>query len=176
MNIGNKAGFRIAPRLASALAANPFTFNKQLKPPGRNNAFFLIDTDIDTCFPLETDANGKSNLADQKKGKNTAMAVPQVDKLTLKELLELRTRVEKAIVTAQERERANLRAKFESMASEAGFGLSDLIGGRSTKGKPVAAKYMNPDNPSETWSGRGRKPKWLAAKLEKGKKQSDFAI
>jgi len=104
------------------------------------------------------------------------MAVPQVDKLTLKELLELRTRVEKALVTAQERERAALRAKFESMANDAGFGLSDLIGSRSTKGKPVVAKYMNPDNPAETWSGRGRKPKWLVAKLDKGKKQSDFAI
>lgn len=111
-----------------------------------------------------------------KNGKMNAMAVPQVDKLTLKELLELRTRVDKAIVTAQDRERAALRAKFESMASDAGFGLSDLIGSRSTKGKPVAAKYMNPDNPAETWSGRGRKPKWLVAKLEKGKKQSDFAI
>jgi DNA-binding protein H-NS len=104
------------------------------------------------------------------------MAIPAVDKLTLKELQELRTRVEKQIVTAQERDRSALRAKFESMASDAGFGLSELFGSRSTKGKSVAAKYMNPDNPSETWSGRGRKPKWLAAKLEKGKKQSDFAI
>ncbi len=104
------------------------------------------------------------------------MAIPQVDKLSLKELLELRTRVEKAIVTSQERERTNLRAKFESMASEAGFGLSELFGSRSTKGKPVAAKYMNPDNPGETWSGRGRKPKWLVAKLDKGKKITDFTI
>ncbi len=104
------------------------------------------------------------------------MAIPAVDKLTLKELQELRIRVEKQIVSAQERERTALRAKFESMASDAGFGLSDLFGSRSTKGKSVAAKYMNPDNPAETWSGRGRKPKWLAAKLDKGKKQSDFAI
>jgi DNA-binding protein H-NS len=104
------------------------------------------------------------------------MAVPQVDKLTLKELQELRTRVEKAIVTAQERERSALRAKFESMAHDAGFGISDLFGSRSTKGKTVAAKYMNPDNPSETWTGRGRKPNWLVAKLDKGKKMSDFAI
>jgi DNA-binding protein H-NS len=104
------------------------------------------------------------------------MASPQVDKLSLKELQELRTRVEKAIVTAQERERAALRAKFETMANDAGFAVSDLFGSRSTKGKPVAAKYMNPDNPSETWSGRGRKPKWLVAKLDKGKKMADFAL
>jgi DNA-binding protein H-NS len=35
---------------------------------------------------------------------------------------------------------------------------------------------LNPDNPGETWSGRGRKPKWLVAKLDKGKKITDFAI
>ena len=104
------------------------------------------------------------------------MAVPQVDKLTLKELQELRTRVEKAIATAHERERTALRAKFEAMAQDAGFGINDLFGSRSTKGKTVAAKYMNPDNPSETWTGRGRKPNWLVAKLEKGKKMTDFAI
>jgi len=104
------------------------------------------------------------------------MAVPSIDKLSLKELLELRTRVEKALVTVQERERVALRQKMESMAKDAGFGLSELIGGRSTKGKTVAAKYMNPDNPSETWTGRGRKPKWLVAKLDKGKKMADFTI
>ena len=104
------------------------------------------------------------------------MAIPQVDKLSLKELIELRTRIEKAIVTSQERERTNLRAKFESMASEAGFGLTELFGSRSTKGRTVPVKYLNPDNPGETWSGRGRKPKWLVAKLDKGKKITDFAI
>jgi DNA-binding protein H-NS len=35
---------------------------------------------------------------------------------------------------------------------------------------------MNPDNPGETWAGRGRKPKWLVAKLDKGEKITDFAI
>ena len=26
---------------------------------------------------------------------------------------------------------------------------------------PVVPKYRNPDRPSETWAGRGKKPRWL---------------
>src|SRR3712207_1940232 len=40
----------------------------------------------------------------------------------------------------------------------------------------VAAKYQNPDNPSEKWSGRGRKPKWVEEKLAQGRELSDLAI
>jgi DNA-binding protein H-NS len=40
----------------------------------------------------------------------------------------------------------------------------------------VAPKYRNPDNPAETWAGRGLKPRWLAAALKSGKKIEDFSI
>jgi DNA-binding protein H-NS len=40
----------------------------------------------------------------------------------------------------------------------------------------VAPKYRNPDNPAETWAGRGLKPRWLAAALKSGKKLEDFSI
>jgi DNA-binding protein H-NS len=42
-------------------------------------------------------------------------------------------------------------------------------------GKPVAAKYRHPST-GDTWSGRGLKPKWLAAALEVGAKIEDFLI
>src|SRR6266436_9541828 len=41
---------------------------------------------------------------------------------------------------------------------------------------PVAPKYRNPENPSETWAGRGLKPRWLAAALKSGKKLEDLRI
>ncbi len=40
----------------------------------------------------------------------------------------------------------------------------------------VAPKYRNPDNPAETWAGRGLKLRWLAAALKTGKKLEDFSI
>jgi len=41
---------------------------------------------------------------------------------------------------------------------------------------PVKPKYRNPKRPSETWSGRGKKPRWLRAQLRPGKKLDDFLI
>ncbi|WP_310473477.1 H-NS histone family protein [Bradyrhizobium centrosematis] len=41
---------------------------------------------------------------------------------------------------------------------------------------PVRPKYRNPKNPSETWSGRGRLPRWLQPQLRGGRKLDDFLI
>ena len=41
---------------------------------------------------------------------------------------------------------------------------------------PVPPKYRNPDQPSETWAGRGKQPRWLVAKLGSGKRIEDFRI
>ena len=49
----------------------------------------------------------------------------------------------------------------------------------STQRRPdpaVVPKYRNPEQPSETWAGRGKKPRWLAALLKSGKRIDDFRI
>lgn len=56
-----------------------------------------------------------------------------------------------------------------------------LAGGTSAKrsklaGKKVPPKYRNPANKTETWTGRGRQPKWVAAALKSGKKMEDLAV
>jgi DNA-binding protein H-NS len=40
----------------------------------------------------------------------------------------------------------------------------------------VFPKYRNPQMPSETWSGRGKQPRWLVAAIEAGRKIDDFKI
>ena len=40
----------------------------------------------------------------------------------------------------------------------------------------VHAKYRNPAEPSETWAGRGKRPRWLSAQLKSGKQIDDFRI
>jgi DNA-binding protein H-NS len=99
-----------------------------------------------------------------------------VDKMSLKELVDLETRVRRAIANAKERERSELKNKIASLAENAGFTVTELFGGGRGKGGKVAVKYRNKDNLAETWTGRGRQPKWLAAKLSKGAKLSDFAL
>jgi DNA-binding protein H-NS len=40
----------------------------------------------------------------------------------------------------------------------------------------VFPKYRNPDDPSETWAGRGKQPRWLTAQLRTGRTLDDFRI
>jgi DNA-binding protein H-NS len=105
------------------------------------------------------------------------MAAINVDKLSLKELLDLELRVKKAIVAAKAREQEEFLADVKALAAKRGIAINEVFGGKTGgKGGKVAVKYRNRDNPSETWTGRGRQPKWLAAAIKKGAKLSDFAI
>jgi DNA-binding protein H-NS len=99
-----------------------------------------------------------------------------LERMNLRELKELELKVQRARASVQDRSRADLRKKVEAMIADAGFKVSDIFGGRGGKGRTVAAKYANPDDPSETWTGRGRKPRWLNAKLQEGGKIEKFLI
>lgn len=96
----------------------------------------------------------------------------QLDKMNVKELKELRARVDKLIQSKHDQERTELRERFKEMAEEAGFALTDIVGGpaRGGRARPAssAAKYVHPDDNSLTWSGRGRMPKWLSEKVKSG--------
>ncbi len=110
------------------------------------------------------------------KTERTSKNVPNFDEMPLKDLMVMEAQIKKAITVAKERERAELKQQVEMMVQDSGFSVNELFSARSTKGKTVAPKYINPDNSSETWTGRGRKPRWLTAKLDAGAKLEDFAI
>ena len=103
------------------------------------------------------------------------MASVNVDKLSLKELLVLEAQIGSAITAAREREHIELKHELASIAEKRGFSLRELFGGRG-KGKASAPKYANPDDRSQTWTGRGRKPNWLIAKVKKGATLEQLAI
>ncbi len=109
--------------------------------------------------------------------------MPNLDKMTAKELHELDAKVKKAIVSARDRERSSMKQKIDAIMASAGMTIEDVVdlynfsrGPGVRKGTKIAPKYRNPDNKSETWTGRGRQPRWLAAKLGKNGKLADFAI
>jgi DNA-binding protein H-NS len=106
------------------------------------------------------------------------MASINVDKLSLKDLVSLEGKLQSAIAEARVRERSEVKKKLADLAETSGFSLSELFGDtRGGKKKPTGiAKYANPDDKADTWTGRGRKPNWLVARLKKGAKLSDFEI
>jgi DNA-binding protein H-NS len=112
----------------------------------------------------------------QSHRRNYLVAI-DVNKMGLKELKELQTQVAKAITSFEDRKKKEALADLEERARAHGFSLSELTGSAPTrKRSPVAPKYANPANKSETWSGRGRKPRWFEAALKSGKSVKDLSI
>lgn len=104
------------------------------------------------------------------------MARPDLTGMTLKQLDDLKEKVEEAINETRIREKAELKQKFVELAAKSGLTLNDVLDTGMRRGKKVAVKYQNPDNPSETWTGRGRKPNWMVHKLGKTGKPDQFLI
>lgn len=81
---------------------------------------------------------------------------------------------------------AQIRKKLADLAKAEGYTIAELFGGKAPAAKKaakkagttrkVAPKYRNPANAKETWSGRGKQPRWLAEQVKKGKKPEDFLI
>lgn len=100
-----------------------------------------------------------------------------LNNMSLKDLKDLQARVTKAVSTFEDRKKKEALAEIEEMARAKGFSLSELTGmGGPKKRAPATAKYANPANASDTWSGRGRKPRWFEAALKSGKSPTDMSI
>jgi len=98
-----------------------------------------------------------------------------IENLSLTELKQLRKDVDTAISSYHDREKAKAREVLEEKAKELGFSLDDIVGKKTRRSKPTP-KYRNPEEPSETWSGRGRRPRWLEEALAKGAELEEFRI
>jgi len=100
-----------------------------------------------------------------------------LENMSATELAAMQARIERIKIEKQNAERAALREKIAKIAKDAGFDISDLVDGRRGKRSKVAVKYRDPDNPGNTWTGRGRMPRWLTAATKGGKaKREDFLV
>ncbi len=91
--------------------------------------------------------------------------------MSLADLRDLQKSVAKAISTFEAWQKAEAREKVETLAKELGFTLAELAEHEEPKRKraPSTKLYRHPENPTLTWSGRGRKPSWFAAYVDAGK-------
>jgi DNA-binding protein H-NS len=100
------------------------------------------------------------------------------------DLEKLRSDIDKALASLETRKLAEARKAAEEAVRALGFSLDEVVGGGApapkSRGRKAAktgeAKYHNPANPSQTWTGRGRQPGWIKDGLKAGKSLGDFAI
>jgi DNA-binding protein H-NS len=95
--------------------------------------------------------------------------------MSIDELIGLRGKIDATLTSKVQDERRSLETELAKLSRVDGGGRTRASFGRGIRGK-VAPKYRNPENPAETWAGRGLKPRWLAAALKSGKKLDDFII
>lgn len=92
------------------------------------------------------------------------------------ELLQLQKDVAAALKNVEVKTRQEARLAAEKAAAEFGFSLDEVLGAGKGKKPAGAAKYRNPKNPEQTWTGRGRKPAWLNEAIAAGVDISDLEI
>ncbi|MFP8968138.1 H-NS family nucleoid-associated regulatory protein [Pokkaliibacter sp. CJK22405] len=109
------------------------------------------------------------------------MKYSDLNVLTLAELQALQADVEKAI--EQKQQQAQVIDQIKAMALENGITfesvLNELQGSVRKSGaakSKSAPQYFNPEDPSQTWTGKGRKPKWIEEALHNGADLEDFRI
>ena len=101
-----------------------------------------------------------------------------VNSLSLKELRDIQSQVTKAIASFEDRKKKEALAELEEKARALGYSLSELTGAPALlrKRSPASPKYANPADQTDTWSGRGRKPRWFEAAMKSGMKPENLAI
>jgi DNA-binding protein H-NS len=105
-----------------------------------------------------------------------------LDSLSIAQLKELQDQAAAMVEQKQENKIKEARQQIQQIAASLGMSVEELMGLKKTSAKNKAAgqkvtpKYRNPNNSAETWTGRGRKPLWLQAELDKGQKLENFLI
>ena len=113
------------------------------------------------------------------------MATIDLSNYNLGELKGLQFDVEKEIKARQQQELKKAREQILAIAQDVGLPVEALLSakaGKSVKagkagkgGQSIgSAQYRNPDDNAQTWTGRGRKPKWVLDALSNGKNLGDL--
>jgi DNA-binding protein H-NS len=109
------------------------------------------------------------------------MSKPNLNEMALEELWLLHediTKVLSAKITAEKLELEKRLAQLNppSLSTRSG-NVEDGVEQTERRRYPkVIPKYRNPAQPSETWSGRGRQPRWVQLALQSGQMLEDFEI
>lgn len=96
------------------------------------------------------------------------------ENLNLNELLEAQKQLQEKLQAEKDNAIAEIAERMKVM----GISIAD-IQGFFNHTKPVSSskpKYRNPDNPDETWTGKGKPPNWFKTAIEKGIEKESMLI
>ena len=98
----------------------------------------------------------------------------ELNSMSVDDLWELHERVNAQLSRKLVAEKAELEERLYQVSRD---NKRRALPKRARRAYPkVSPKFRNPKNRAETWAGRGKQPRWLAAQLRSGKKLEDFRI
>lgn len=95
--------------------------------------------------------------------------------LSVDQLNKLKADIEVASQHRRQTELLDVRGKLDDLIDNSPFTLEEVLEARKLR-KPVAPKYRNPNDADMTWTGRGRRPRWVDECLDSGQSLEDLAI
>lgn len=107
------------------------------------------------------------------------MSSIDLNSLSADDLKQLMANAERTLRERHQQRVQSLRKEAEELAGLLNVSVAELFGLEKTSklaNKKLPAKYVNPANPSQTWSGRGKRPHWLADALARGESLSSFEV
>jgi DNA-binding protein H-NS len=109
------------------------------------------------------------------------MTKTDLSSYNLSELKELQHGIDQEIMNRQQGDLAKARQQILSIAQDVGVTVEELLAVNSKKaskgkGHKLEPQYHNPADKGQTWTGRGRQPKWIAEGIADGKQLTDFKI
>ena len=118
-------------------------------------------------------ANGSLNFLSGDLPWGAPMRRNDLRSMSLDELWNLHEEIVAELIDKIASEKARLEERLRRIEP------SGNVAGLKYERRPypkILPKYRNPNDPAETWSGRGKQPRWLVAQLRAGKKLDDFRI
>ncbi|WP_028104594.1 H-NS histone family protein [Pseudoduganella violaceinigra] len=103
----------------------------------------------------------------------------ELSKLPSAELRNLQEQIKRELKQREGSDKQQAREQIFAIAQQAGVPLKELLAGypgTRNKGGKVEARYRNPANAAELWTGRGRQPKWVKDWVEGGKPMDGLRI
>ena len=106
---------------------------------------------------------------------------PDISDLSVEDLKRLQAEAEALIASKKDQAIEDAYNQIIAIAENVGYSVEELLElgeqkRKKTTRKAVEPRYRSKANAADTWTGRGKQPRWLVAELEKGAKLEDFLI
>ena len=108
-------------------------------------------------------------------------SMKEPEQLPFDVLLDKKRNLDLEILGRHDKEIEALKLKVTTVADALGVSVAELFGIKGEteprrRKRAARAKYRHPENAENTWTGKGKPPKWLQEKLDQGASKDEFLI